>query len=249
MAIIDIVAISIILIFGIIGLIRGLANTLFRLVGFLIVIIISYMLCNQCGAILEQAFGKQANEEAKAWIIKLDEGVDESEKLFTVPIDWTKSENVSKALKKVGMPDILASVSSGFVSNVFRDFGTEGVLSEKLPPKATHWAMIGLAFLALMLILSIIMAVIKHLITGLIKKLSFIRTVDRIGGLALGIAFGVVIYSAIYFVLVYVPIPFLSGLREMISQQVKESAETTKIAYLLSDSFITRFLISMFTKS
>ena len=244
MAIIDIVAIGFIAVFAIIGVIRGMVKTLFRLFGVVLAIVLAFYSCAPIGNLLADNLGASATEEAREWLISIDEQYSDELKLFTVEKDWTDPQNKRDAVSRMGVPSLLSSLVVNAMGEKFDEFGTSAVLADVLPPVLTTWGMTVLAFLLLLLVYSVLLLIARIALRKLINSLVVLRVVDKIGGFAIGAIQGILIYSVIFFIISQVPVPFLADFRETISAQLAESE--AGIAWLADTPIIT-FLAGIFS--
>lgn len=247
MAIIDIVAIGFIAVFAIIGVIRGMVKTLFRLFGVVLAIVLAFYSCAPIGNLLADNLGASATEDAREWLISIDEQYSDELKLFTVEKDWTDPQNKRDAVSRMGVPSLLSSLVVNAMGEKFDEFGTSAVLADVLPPVLTTWGMTVLAFLLLLLVYSVLLLIARIALRKLINSLVVLRVVDKIGGFAIGAIQGILIYSVIFFIISQVPVPFLADFRETISAQLAESEAGIGIAAWLADTPIITFLAGIFS--
>ncbi len=239
LATIDLVVIAFILILGIIGMAKGFTKLFFSLFGTLIVIVGAVLLARPVGSLLVGPFGHIVSDPIANSIAGLDDG--QAIQIFTTSIDWANPDNhglIQIVLERIGIPSTFASLlmATGIFNGMFESFG-EAVLAEVLPNAIASLAMTVVAFVFLIIVLSIVIFILRRVLIRL-TSFKLFGGINRVLGFLLGVAEAYLIISIILTAVAYIPIEgFLSGLRAQIDQSV-----VTK--FLFENNWIANWLMS-----
>ena len=236
---IDIVVVAFILIIGLIGMAKGFTKLFFSLFGTLIIIVGAVMLAKPVGSLLVGPFGHIVSDPIANRIAGLDDG--QAIQIFTTQIDWANPDNhslIAIALERIGLPAAFATLLSatGIVNSMFEGFGN-AVLAETLPNAVASVAMTVIAFLFMIIILTIVMFILRRFLISL-TSFKLFGGINRVLGLVLGLLEAYLIVSVILAIIAYLPIGgFMDGLRA----QIDASAITR---FLFKNNWIASWLLA-----
>ncbi len=184
---IDIVLIVILLIFVIVGMCKGFANSVLSFVGTVVAFILAIILCDD---LLRAIQPTNLYQSVKAFF----------ENIF--PVDNNAST------ESLGLPD--------FLVKALQELGADIDLSTAVATVLTNAILGFCCFLVILLSIKIICFVLKK-IFSVLTQLPIIGLVNRLLGGALGLINGIFIVSAVLFIFSIFPISALDGLRNLIN--------------------------------
>lgn len=238
--IIDLAVALFAVIMAFVGMAKGFTKIFFSLFGTLAVIIGAVLLANTVGGWLQGPFGHLVQDPAANWIAGLDpEG---APAVFTQAYNWSdasvRAEMIPLVLSRMGIPATLAGIitDTGIFNSLFEGFG-EAALVDVLPQALASLAMTIIAFVLLIIILSIVVFIIRRLFENLTSFRLF-GGINRILGLALGLAEAYLIVSILLTVVSYFP---SEGFLSAIYQQIDQSVITK---FLVQNNWIGNWLIN-----
>lgn len=194
--IIDIIIIAIIAVSGFFAYKKGFIGTLFSLVGTLVAIVLSLMLCTTISAFINDNF---VNPAVKSYIVK---AVDGSSIGKSYEQALTNGADIVKKVKE--MPDSLKSILD------LAGINTEEIIAEANKTEANATSAVDnlinristpissaisrvVSLVGLFIILSIALWVVCKLITAVFNALPLGKKLNKFGGLAFGIIRGLLI--------------------------------------------------------
>ncbi|MBO5224675.1 MAG: CvpA family protein [Clostridia bacterium] len=215
----DLVLLIVLIISAIVGLVKGFAQQFFSFISLIIVVTISCLLCEWFGQCLYPVFGKSMENGFAQWIIQKD-----VDGLFTTAQDWTNAATVTKALEILDVPPLISDLLSAVIESAFDSFGSSGVLCELLPRVLAKWAMTGIAFLVLLIMLSIIVFIVKCIVFKFVEKPG-VSVVNRLLGALVGVVYTYAVWS-VYLTLIntfVAGIPLFSFIQNLLVAQSNAS--------------------------
>ena len=208
-AIVDIVALALILGFAIYGATKGLINTLIKTFGTIIAVVLAVLFCGKFAVFLEDKVG----------IITFF-----SEKVSGITEKIFGAEVVNMTLAEVESAEHLLSSSGNklslFIINIILKIKGEGVsesltVNEVLAPTFAYYISIVITGVALFILFKIALFFIGRLITKL-HRFKPLGALDKILGLLFGIIEGVVWIQIAASIVAVIPLGFIQTLNEYI---------------------------------
>lgn len=201
-ALIDILALSIIVIFTIIGFVKGFAKTFVKIFGTILSLLFAVLLCTAFANFLENSFGL---------VTKISNGVmGLVSKIFGDKIaNTTLEEAVFSELNEAGLPEWISSVIMGLKENV--DIPTNVTLNQIISPTLGYYATCGIALIVLYILFKVAFFLLGEIISKL-HSIMLIGAVDRILGLIIGLIRGVIILQIASIIINIIPIAFTQEL-------------------------------------
>lgn len=242
---IDIIALCVIGVFALIGLFRGFIKSVFKTFSLIIIIFVPILICDAVVPLANNWFGEKTEASVISTIHEKDPESASESGFFYEETNFADSKNVKETYMKLGCSEFIAGVATAFTAKSLSSYQTARPI-DIFPPFLSRLIIKVITFVALMAITSVILVILRILLTKIVKTFEFIKALDKIGGLTLGIAFGVILYSVVFFALTNLNFSFLSGIQADISAQLIESQKSTSIAFTLSDSFIIEYLKKLF---
>ena len=242
-AIIDGVIYGLAIILGIVGLVKGFSQQFFALFGTLAVLIGAVLLAGIVADWIQPLGGEQLQGAITSWMEGLDAGVAEGDRWFTVAKDWTTDANVAGALTALGLPAFVSGIASAPVKSVFAEFGTCRLV-DVLPSVLTRWEFVAIAFVLLVIVLTIVVALLKNAFRKA-NEIKLVNGVDKLLGLTLGVAEVYVIALAFFTLLSLLPNTFLPEVQDAIRAQIELS---TCAKWLNENNWLSGILMGILAK-
>lgn len=183
-ALVDIIALIVLVIAGIIGLSRGFLKQVLSMLGFVAGIILAIIFCDELVAFV--------SEKIPALPKAIEDLIAKSSVFKDLTGTFTNEEQIVAALQNSSIPAFLhqtiakAIAESGFELQIIKVF--------------TTWALYVIVFIATVLISLILFAIIKKILYGL-TKIRLIGFVDKILGFAFAVALTLIILMIIFTIL------------------------------------------------
>lgn len=210
--------------FLIMGLAKGAVKQLFGFISVIAVIVVSILLASSVAKLLKIPFGGTIENAIGNWIAGLDEGVLEGDKIFTVMKDWTSEGNVVLALIALGIPSWGSGLLQGAVYSTFEAFG-QAKLAEVLPPVFSMWVLTAIAFVLLLIVLTIVVLILKGVFTKATEK-GAIKGIDRLLGMAIGTASAYILICGLLLCIQMIPGGIFDGVITTLQNQIDQSIWT-----------------------
>ena len=216
---VDVIVLIALLVFAVIGFIKGFLTESIRLVATIASFVIAAIFCARLAAVIIDSTG--LDETIATWFA----GSFPNEE---VPID--KLPEVIATLK---LPSFINASAIEYAQSL----GTETVtVSAVMSATLAKYVVIALSFVILSVAVKIICAILKFFFK-LIKKIPGIGFVDRILGIVIGVAKGALYVCGVFYILKLLPLDALNGLKEEIS--------SAPLCSFLNDYNIFTFLFSL----
>jgi uncharacterized membrane protein required for colicin V production len=200
-AIVDIIALVFIVVFALRGLIRGFAKSFVDTFGSIISLVIAILLSSTLTNFLESTFSLVTSISGS---LKGSLGGIFGEALMNTPL----SEVNNEILAKSGIGGWLITI----ILKVTSDVATaELTLGEILAPTIAYYLVSAVAIIVLFIVLKLLM----RLFAGIVEKLyalPFVKTFDKLLGLAFGIISAVIYLQLAYTVLGVIPLGFIKDI-------------------------------------
>lgn len=221
----DLACAGVLLIFLIVGLVRGFINQFFGLVGSIAAFILASLLCGVVVRFLNGTFGV---------VDKLAEAI--SGKLGSA--EWLTAsiseENIRNACAEMSMPDF---VTNFIVSQALNAAGGYENLGGFVSGALANLVVSGITYVVLYLILKLLLFLLKKLLENLVK-LPGLNAANKLLGCALGLIKGLIaVYVLLFFVSI---IPASEGF----FANVKQAVDQSKLAAFLAEKNLFAMLIS-----
>lgn len=227
--IISISAAGLILVFAVIGLVRGFSKTFLSTFGSLIALICAALLCSATVTTLEKSFGAVS--------------------FFT--------EKSAGAISGIFGDDVLnatvAQVNSGsvanlpaWITNIIKNlFNTEAIestatLREVIAPIFGYYITLIISFVVLFILFKIVLFLVGRLLNK-ITKAKIVGRIDRILGFLLGILKGIVVVQLLIAIINIIPIAFF--------QNLSLEIEKSQFCVILNKFNIINLIINSLTNS
>jgi len=188
----DFIVIGIIIIAGIIGLFKGLINTLYKLVTYILAIYLSFKLAKP---ISTWFYGTSI-------YIKIQEGITNfisNLGLNFENLENLSPENISNSIKGMPLPE---SINQSVAETVSSIGGSANTMLESFIMTISNLILLVLCGLILFLVFKLLFSLFGHVIKG-ITQIPIIKQLDKLGGGILGILIGIVIIFVLGIVLTF----------------------------------------------
>lgn len=224
-AIIDIVVLALLLVFLIIGIIKGFSRQIFSLLGPLTALLVAVFTCSKVGTFLTEKIPK-LNELAISWANKIP-GIS--------TIGSLTPETVSEALSKSEIPALF----HGIIIKIVESGKTDII------PVVANWIIIAISFVIIFLLALVAFSIVKKIFSAL-TKISIIGYVDKLLGVAFGIIKGLVIVFIALVVLQLLAPEFSNSLLTITIDGVQiESVTSRALAVILNIPFVVNIMSSI----
>ena len=215
----DIVVLIVLLVFAIIGFIRGFLTEALQLVATIASFLIAALFCAKLAGVIID--GTSLDETIASWFVG------------SFPSDEVTLDKLPEVLVALKFPSFINTAAIEYAQSL----GTETVIiSEVMSATLAKYVVIALSFLILSLAVKIICAILKW-VFKLIKKIPGIGFIDRLFGIVIGIAKGAVYVCAVFYILQILPLDALSG--------IKEEIATAPLCKFLSEYNLFTFIFSL----
>lgn len=192
MNIADYIVILIIVITLITGLYKGLLNTLYKLVSYILAVYLSFKLAKPVSGWFQgTSIYTKLQDGITTFVSNLGLNFDNLENL--------SPENISESIKGMQLPDQVNQSISDTLSSVG---GTAGNMLESFVIVITDLILLILCGFILFLIFKVLFSLFGHVIKG-ISEIPIIKQIDKAGGGLLGIGIGVLIIYLICLVMTF----------------------------------------------
>lgn len=237
--IIDIVAISLILIFAVVGTFRGFSKTFLSTFGSIIALICAALLCSSTTATLEKSFGAVtffANKSAGAIAGIFGEDI----------LNATVGQVNSGAVPNV--PMWLTNIIKNLLNSETIDASI--TLRDVLAPIFGYYITLFISLLVLYVLFKIALFLIGRFLNK-ITKIRIIGRIDRILGFFLGIIKGMIVVQLIIAVMNVIPLEFLQKLSlEIGKSQVCTFLNKINLINIIVDAFINpEFILNIIKRT
>lgn len=227
MNIADVVVIIIILIACIAGFYKGLLNTLYKLISYVLAIYLSFKLAKPVSGWFQ----------GTSIYLSIQDGI--TTFVTNLGINFTGLENmtpetISQSIEGVPLPEKINESIAGTLSTIG---GSASTMLESFIISITNLILLILCGLILFLIFKLLFALIGHVVKG-ISEIPVIKQLDRVGGGILGVGIGIVIVYIVALALTF----FVSN--ESI-QPIFTLVENSKLAILFYDKNVLTGLLGL----
>ena len=235
--IIDIVAICLILIFAVIGIIRGFSKTFLSTFGSIIALICAALLCSATTATLEKSFG--------AVTFFTDKSAGAIAGIFGEDVlNATVGQVNSGAVPNV--PAWLTNIIKNLLNTETIDASM--TLKNVIAPIFGYYITLIISFLVLYILFRIVLFLIGRFLNK-ITKIRIIGRIDRILGFFLGTIKGMIVVQLIIVVINVIPLEFLQNLSlEVGKSQVCAFLNKINLINIIVEAFTNPEFISNIIK-
>jgi len=192
MNIADYIIIGIIIVAAAIGFYKGLLNTLYKLVSYILAVYLSFKLAKPVSVWFQET----------SIYTKLNSGVVEFVNKLGLNFDGLESinpENISKLIKEVPLPQSINQSISGIVSAAGKSANN---MLDSFVGTITDLVLLILCGLILFVIFKVLFSLFGLVIKGM-AELPIIKQFDKLGGGVLGIVIGIIIVYVIGLLLTF----------------------------------------------
>ena len=197
--IIDIVTVALLLIFAIVGTVRGFAKTFISSFGTILSLIFAVLLCSLVATFLEQSFGLISAISGKANEILATQI---SDKVLNAPIESVTLE----VMTKENVPSWIISIVMIVKANSSIPNGTS--ISGVVCPAIGYYVSCALAVLVLFIIFQTIFFIVGKIIEKS-KEFVLIDAVDKTLGFLLGLVKGLIVVWVLIAIINIIPLNFV----------------------------------------
>lgn len=195
----DIVVLIALLVFAIIGFVKGFLIEAVQLVGTIASFLIAAFFCAKLASVIID--GTSLDETIASWFVG------------SFPNDEVSLEQLPEVLSALKMPSFINTAAIEYAQTL----GTDTVIiSAVMSATLAKYVVIALSFVILSIAVKIICVILKC-IFKLIKKIPGIGFIDRLLGIVIGIAKGALYVCAVFYILQLIPLDALSGIKEEIA--------------------------------
>lgn len=172
-ALIDLIALVILLIFLIGGVVKGFSQQVLSLLGWFAALIIAFATCEELAKFINKTF-PNISESISGWWTDLIGGN------FSAV---TSKETLEEALKTSSIPTFLHQAIISLVGDEFSD------VLNTIVTTLTNWCVIAASFIIIFVLAIIIFAIIKKIVKKIVK-LPVLKQLDKVLGAVLGVIKG-----------------------------------------------------------
>lgn len=240
MDIISWIVIGIVVLFGILGYARGFINILLGILKSLSSFVISFFLAKPFGNLLYNVgLGNVISRE-------LEKNIFSGKEIFDIVINSENKELViKKALETVSIPEFLHDIIYRIGDNLIGEIETQTV-GQFISSSAANLCCIIIGFIVLMLCSGIIFFLLRKVLKQ-IKKVRFIRRVDRILGLVVNACFALLLISLVFFGIATIT-TVIPSFNETITELLNLNSNEFSIAKWLYENNLIIKLFELFVK-
>lgn len=201
-AIIDVVALSLLVVFAVLGLKNGFIKTFVKVFGTIISLLIAVMLCSKCANFLENQFGL---------ISKI------TEKVSGVVSNIFGDEIVNMTLGHAQDAELSELGLSGWLIKIVMQAKTDGTipldttLNQIISPVLSYYIACGISVIFLFILLKIILFIIGDL-TEKLGAIYVVGALNKALGFILGLIRGVVMIQFAVIIIKIIPLGFIQSL-------------------------------------
>ena len=229
-AVIDVVALSLIVVFGVLGLKDGFVKTFVKVFGTIISLFLAVMLCSQCANFLESQFGfiSSLTEKVSGVVSNIF-----GEQL----VNTTLSQAVEGQLSELGL--------SGWLIKIVMQAKSDGsipldtTLNQIISPVLSYYIACGISVIVLFIIFKILLFILGDM-SKKMSALKIVGALNKILGLLLGVIRCVVYIQIAIIVINILPIGFV--------QSFSVGIENSSIAGFINRINVFDIIIKSFSK-
>ncbi len=229
-AIVDLVALGLIVLFCVWGLIRGFVKVFISIFGRILSLLLAVLLCSSMAVFLSETFG--LTNTIASWLMGVVSNIFGDELANTTLLEATESSlnnfSISSWLVKI----ILEAKNSG-------DIAQTTTLNQIISPALAHYIVLVISAVILYIIFRIIFFIVGEIVSKL-HKIKLIGSVDKSLGAVLGLIWGIISVQVIVFVINVIPLGFF----QEISVAIDQSAVTSFISSINLFGFIISSITS-----
>lgn len=209
-AIIDVVALAILVIFAISGLTKGFVKTFVSVFGTIISLLLAVLLCSQCANFLQNQFGFITTVTEKVSnVVNSVFGEELANTTLNNAIESSLSESgLSSWLIKI----ILEAKNDGTIP-------MDTTLNQIISPALAYYTVCGISIVLLFVVFKILLFILGDM-TKKLSALSLVGAVNKALGLLLGFVRGVIIIQFAVIIINALPIGFVQQL-SLVAQNSK----------------------------
>ena len=225
-AIVDIVALVILLLFALAGFIRGFMQTMIKVFGKILSLVLAVLLCTTVANFLEGQFGlvtTLSNAMGNMFKQLLGESL----------ANATIAEISEGSLQQVGVAGFLISIVLSFKGESGIPMDT--TVGEILSPTFGYYTTMVLSILILYILFRIVFGIIGRII-GDMRAPKPLKIIDRLLGFILGAIGAVITIEILLIIISVIPISFV--------QEVNVYIQQSKVAKLISDTNLIGVLLN-----
>lgn len=224
-AIIDVVVLALLLIFLIVGIVKGFSRQILSLLGPLTALLVAVFTCSKVGAFLSEKIPK-LNELAISWANKIP-GI--------ATIGSLTPETVKTALEQSDIPVLFHSIIIKLVESGKTD----------IIPVIANWIIIAISFVIIFFLALIVFSIVKKIFMA-ITRISILGYVDKLLGIVFGLIKGLLIIIITLIVLQLFLPEFTNNLLVVTIDGVQiESITSRVLTAILNIPFVVNIMASI----
>ncbi len=233
-AIIDIVALVLLLIFALYGLIRGFTKTFFSIFGTIIGITISLLIAPSVVSFIQNKFS--ALDSMRGTFSGVAEQVLGKE-LSSAPLSFATQENLK------GIAGLIANLVLSLKDNA--SVSADATIGEAVSTIFAYYVLLLICAVVLFIVFKIIFFLLGEIVKKAYKN-KIVASADRLLGIVLGVINGIFNIELIILLISILPIPFFQQITVAISETTFTNfLQSINIYRLIFDSVINNSIINL----
>ncbi len=232
-AIIDIVALAVIIVFAIIGLIQGFTKTFVSAFGGILALLLAGLLCGSMANFLEDKFSFITSVAGKLGGVMKN--------VFGEVVDIPVGDSSEAILTKQGVAMWLVKM----IFSIKEEVPPETTVNSIICPIFAYYVVVIISFVALFILFKILFALLSRIVKSL-YVFKLVLATDKILGLALGLVRGVIIVQILILVVNVIPISFFQNIAANIQYaNFTNFINTINIFNVIINSFTSNNLLDI----
>lgn len=236
---ISIVFITTIIIFIIIGIIKGFARSVIDVAGELILLLSSCLLIKPISMIIEKIdIFINLKNTIYSNLLNINH-------LFGESFSKNNPEEISKALQELNIPELLNTLLTKQIINLISD-NSNFILGEILSSLLLKIGITIICFIVIYLILKIVLIIVKIIIKKLIKSIKPIKKIDKFLGATLGLFVGIIVTNVLCLLITtIIGIPLFENINNIIINEMCLNNDTFTLSKFIYEHNLLLFLITL----
>lgn len=236
---VSIIFIATIIIFMIIGIIKGFVRSIIDMVGELIILVLSVVLIKPINLIVEKLdIFINLKNTIYSNLLSINH-------LFGESFNKNNPEEISKALKELNIPELLNSLLTKQIINLIPN-EANFILGEILSSLLLKTGITIICFIILYLTLKILLIFIKRISNKIIKSIKPIKRIDKLLGAALGIFIGILVTNLLCLAITtIISVPLFDNINNLIINEMCLNNDTFTLSKFIYEHNLLLFLITL----
>lgn len=237
MAVIDIIAVVVLVVYALIGATKGFVKSIFGLLSVAVAVLVASWIGGEIGALISSIPAGEGATLGSNLSLTVQEFLSSKGEIFSVVPTGGYTEGVIiDALSVAGIPAIIGGMIAGPIAEALVD--VNGVsLSQAVAPVLSELLFTVIGFIVVFILVWILLKVVCKIIKKALETFKVLKAVDVVFGFVFGIVKGGIVICIPLALLS--ALNFIPGLNELI-------AESTIVSWIANNNFISGILSSGF---